>query len=90
MKIEWRYWFGVLAAAGFACTHAQKSPLVRDERTEKVFVTGSHIAQRVDLASSLPRTTSPMRVYSRSQIEGTGRPYDLRGALGDLDPAITH
>jgi hypothetical protein len=89
MKIDRRSLLGAFAAAGLACAHAQPSPASPDTRTERVFVTGSHIAQRVDLASSLPPTMAPMRVYSRAQLEGTGRAYDLRAALGNLDTAIT-
>jgi hypothetical protein len=91
MKPDSRSFLGVLLAVGVACAHARPATVARQARTEKVFVTGSHIAQPVDgSASGLPRTTSPLRVYSRSQIEGTGRAYDLRAALRDLDPAITH
>jgi len=58
-------------------------------RPEKVFVTGSHIAQRVDPGSAEPQTTSSLRVYSREQLLGTGRPGDLRQALRTLDPSLT-
>lgn len=89
MRLDPRSLLGILAVAGLACAHAQPAPPALDARTEKIFVTGSHIAQRVDLASSLSPTMSPMRFYSREQIDGTGRSFDLRAALGNLDPGIS-
>src|SRR3954468_7237039 len=52
------------------------------------FVPGSRIRQPVDPATGLPRTFSPTRVYSRQDIDGTGRPFDMRSALRDLDPGF--
>ncbi len=99
MRICWRplerALLGVLTVMGFACAHAPASSAAQGARgaaqgaqAEKVFVTGSHIPRRVDLTSSVPQTISPVRIYSREQIDGTGRQYDLRAALRELDPSF--
>lgn len=53
-----------------------------------MFVTGSHIPQRVDPVSGLPQTISPLKIYDRPQLDSTGRQYDLNTALRELDPAF--
>jgi hypothetical protein len=73
---------------GFACAHAPASSAAKGAQAEKVFVTGSHIPQRIDSTSGLPRTVSPLRIYGRDQIDQTGRQYDLRAALRELDPSF--
>ena len=80
---------GILAVMGLACAHAPASSAAKGAQAQKMVVTGSHIPQRIDPASGLPQTISPVRVYSREQIDGTGRQYDLRAALGQLDPSIS-
>jgi len=92
MRICWRplerALLGVLTVMGFACAHAPASSAAQGAQAEKVLVTGSHIPRRVDLTSSVPQTISPVRIYSREQIDGTGRQYDLRAALRELDPSF--
>ncbi len=92
MRICWRplerALLGVLTVMGFACAHAPASSAAQGAQAEKVFVTGSHIPRRVDLTSSVPQTISPVRIYSREQIDGTGRQYDLRAALRELAPSF--
>jgi hypothetical protein len=75
-----------VALGGTACAHLSPSA-AQKPKEQKVFVTGSHIAQRVD-ESGQPRTDAPLRVYSREQIAGTGRPGDLAQALRTLDPGL--
>jgi hypothetical protein len=92
MRISWRFPVaGILMA--LACAHAPVPPVPEDDLSkttpEKIFVTGSHIAQRVDPASGEVRSTSPIRIYSRERILETGRQYDLRSALGRLDPSLS-
>ena len=79
------------ALAGMACAHAQPAGETKAKAAapEKVFVTGSHIAQRVDPTTGLPFTTSPVRFYSREQLLGTGRQANLSAALGTIDPSIS-
>ena len=84
---------GVLAATSIACAHAP-APVEaqRSEKTiapEKVFVTGSHIAQRVDATTGMPLTTSPVRIYSRNQLLDTGRQGNLAAAMRAVDPSIS-
>jgi hypothetical protein len=76
-----------LIGTQLACAHAQesKSPEVAD----KVFVTGSHIPVRVDPKRGMPVTISPVQIYSRDQLVGTGRGSDTGSALRSLDPSVT-
>lgn len=77
----------VLTAMIAACAHAPATA-TRDKAApdEMVFVTGSHIRQRVDPATGAVRTTYPVRIYSREQLDGTGRQADLAAALKALSP----
>jgi hypothetical protein len=81
-----------VALLGFACAHLPAStgegqPAV--PRTGKVFVTGSHIAQRVDPSTGEPRADPFLRIYGREQLLGTGRQADLGDALRSLDPGVS-
>ena len=84
---------GVLTATSIACAHAPVP--VEARRTEKaaapekVFVTGSHVAQRVDPTTGMPLTTSTVRIYSRNQLVETGRQTDMGAALRAADPSLT-
>jgi hypothetical protein len=94
MKIDWRSsMLGILPAMALACAHAPAPANgeagVKSEAYEKVVVTGSRIPQRVDRSSGRLRSTSPIRIYSREELDRTGRQYDLRAALGDLDPSFS-
>ena len=94
---------GALAWMQVACAHAPASmedqaqapgrvegqAQAKNAPPQRVFVTGSHIAQRVDPSTGLPMTTSPVRIYTRGQIDDTGRQTDLGAALRTLDPSIT-
>lgn len=78
----------VLTATTIACAHAPAAA-TREEKApaaERVFVTGSHIRQRVDPSTGTVLTTSPVRIYSREQLDGTGRQFDLAAALRVLSP----
>ena len=81
-----------LGTALVACAHAP-APMEaqRGQKSappEQVYVTGSRIRQRVDPSSGLPVTTSPVKIYTRDQIIGTGRDGDLGAALRTLDPGL--
>ena len=97
MRVGWRLLgtasLGVLTAMDVACAHAPRSsdaqPALKNTGSERILVTGSHIPQRIDPASGPSRTISPVRVYTREQIDQTGRQYDLRAALGDLDASVS-
>lgn len=84
---------GALTGLQVACAHA---PALVEDKTQakkatpqRVYVTGSHIAQRVDPSTGLPATFDPVRTYSRDEIDDTGKQTDLGAALRSLDPAIT-
>ena len=78
---------GILLAAG--CAHAPADKVAsREARPPMTFVTGSRIPQRVEPASGLPATTSPVRIYSRQELDQTGRSYDLGSALRALDSSL--
>ncbi len=82
---------GAFVLAASACAHAPAAGA--DERPapgqqhEKVLVTGSRIPRRVDTSSGLPATAWPVRIYSRNDLTGTGRP-ETADALRRLDPSI--
>ena len=94
---------GALAGMQVACAHAparvedqaqapgrvEGQAQAKNAAPQRVLVTGSHIAQRVDPSTGLPMTTSPVRIYTRGQIDDTGRQTDLGAALRTLDPSIT-
>ena len=80
-----------LVAAG--CAHAPVSSQDRaDEATvgpaEPALVTGSRLPQRVEARGGLPATTSPVRIYSREDLDRTGSGPNLRVALSKLDPSF--
>lgn len=81
-----------LGTALVACAHAPAPMEAQSQRKttqpEQIFVTGSHLRQRVDPSSGLPATTSPVKIYSRDQIIETGRGGDIRAALRALDPGL--
>jgi hypothetical protein len=82
---------GALAWITAACGHvpttqSATAPNVHQEPQE-VFVTGSRIAQLVDISTGLPATISPVRIYTRQDLTQTGRP-ELADALHQLDPAL--
>ncbi len=52
-----------------------------------VFVMGSRIPQRVEVKAIGTNTVSPVRVYTRAEIERTGR-FTTEGILAQ-DPSIT-
>jgi len=78
---------GALAAliAMLGCAHASTE---KPEVADRVFLTGSHIPVRIDPKNGMPVTTSPVQIYSRDQITGTGSP-DMGRALLTLDPSVT-
>lgn len=68
------------------------APAVSGKKTEKkqgkvVFVTGSHIPQKVDVKAIGTNTTSPVRVYTREEMDRTGR-FTTDGILAQ-DPSVT-
>ncbi len=84
--------FGAVTGLYVGCAHA---PSAGDDTKEtkkaapqRVLVTGLHIPQRVDPSTGQPMTTSPVRTYSRSEIDSTGRQADVAAALRTLDPSI--
>ncbi len=79
----------LLGALAIGCAHAPASSAVKAPLVERVFVTGSHIPQRIDLASGALPTISPLHIYSREQIGETGRPYDLGFALSVMELSVS-
>jgi hypothetical protein len=55
--------------------------------TEPVLLTGSRIPQAVDVQSQRPATVSPVRVYSREDLEQTGR-VGVAAGLRAIDPSV--
>jgi len=81
---------GALIGMQLACAHApaQSEGKSTAAVSDKVFVTGSHIPVHVDAKTGMPVTISPVRIYSRDQLLGTGRESNLRAAIGTLDPSV--
>src|SRR5215510_15965012 len=65
------------------------APAVQGKKNEgkSKFVTGSHIPSRVTVKSIGTNTTSPMRVYTREELDRTGK-FTTEGILAQ-DPSIT-
>lgn len=81
----------VVSIAGFGiCAAEPLAPAVageKDHGKEKlVFVTGSRIPQRVKVKAIGTNTTSPVRVYTRAEIERTGQ-FTAQGILAQ-DPSV--
>ena len=65
------------------------APAVQGKKNEgkTKFVTGSHIPSRVTVKSIGTNTTSPIRVYTREELDRTGK-FTTEGILAQ-DPSIT-
>lgn len=59
----------------------------KGEKDKLVFVTGSRIPQRVTVKAIGTNTTSPVRVYTRAEMDRTGR-FTTEGILAQ-DPSVT-
>jgi len=70
------------APPGAASATAAATPSV-----QRVYVTGSHIAQPVDPHTGLPETASPVQIITQDDLSHTGR-IDLGSALRQLVPAL--
>ena len=79
--------FGILMAVGCAHAPAERAAL-QDAKPQTAIITGSRIPQRTEASSGLPATFSPVRIYTRQQLNDTGRQYDTGSALNDLDPSL--
>ena len=86
---------GVVVASSLCAGIASADPLadaVTGKKTEGgqgklVFVTGSHIPQRIQVKAIGTNTTSQLRVYTRAEIDRTGR-FTTEGILAQ-DPSVT-
>jgi hypothetical protein len=54
---------------------------------QRVYVTGSHIAQPVDPHTGLPETASPLQIVTQDDLNRSGH-IDLGSALRELVPAL--
>lgn len=76
-----------LVGIGIVAAEQPLAPAVLGKNTKRpVFVTGSLIPQRVDVKAIGTDTVSPVRVYTRAEIDRTGQ-FTTRGILLQ-DPAI--
>jgi len=82
----------VAALAALALARCAHAPLGAAEASAAgapaMIVTGSRIPQRVDLRSGIPATISPVRIWSRQDLDRAGTGSDLAAALSMLDPAF--
>ncbi len=68
--------------------HESEKILQQNEEERYVMVTGSHIPQRIKLKSIGTDTPYNLRIYSKRELESTGR-QTPGGALAAIDPSIT-
>ncbi|MEP6601312.1 MAG: hypothetical protein ABJB49_05810 [Nitrospirota bacterium] len=66
--------------------HEPLAPAVAGTEEKLVFVTGSRIPQRLRVKAIGTKTTSPVRVYTRAEIDRTGR-FTTEGILAQ-DPSL--
>ena len=59
----------------------------KNDGNKKVFVTGSRIPRQVTVKAIGTKTTSPVRVYTREEMDRMGR-FTTEGILAQ-DPSIT-
>jgi hypothetical protein len=84
--------FAIVAASIVSATADPKGyprrskMLLQDEQERYVYVTGSHLPQRVRLKSIGTTTPYNIRIYTREELQSTGR-QTVAGALS-LDPSI--
>ncbi len=92
LKLRGALAVAALVAAG--CAHAPVSSQDRADEAvaarpaEPVPITGSRLPQRLEARGGLPATTSPVRIYSRGDLDRTGSGPNLRAALSKLDPSF--
>jgi outer membrane cobalamin receptor len=75
---------GIVAADPLAAAVTGKKKEGNQEKL--VFVTGSRIPQRVQVKAIGTNTTSPVRVYTRAEIDRTGQ-FTTQGILAQ-DPSV--
>jgi len=79
-----------LALAALGCAHAPPAAAPAAAKAtgpSRVLLTGSRLPQAVDEERPLPNTVSPVKVYGRDRLLGSGRPT-LGAALQSLDPSV--
>jgi len=72
-----------------ACAHVPAQEEKKSAAYDRVVLTGSRIPVPVDSRTGMPMTTSPLQIYSRDQLLGSGHMSDLRAALLSIDPSVT-
>ncbi len=75
---------GIVAADPLAAAVTGKKKEGNPEKL--VFVTGTHIPQRVQVKAIGTNTASPVRVYTRAEIDRTGQ-FTTQGILAQ-DPSV--
>jgi hypothetical protein len=76
---------GIVATGLAASAVLAEKPIDRQPSETAVFVTGSHIPQRIKLKAVGTSTVSPIRIIDRREIDSTGR-QTSRGAF-IVDPS---
>ena len=73
------------AAASYAGPKAKSKTLKQDEEEKLVFVTGSNIPQRVKRKSIGTDSVHNVRIYTKDELQSTGR-FGVGGLA--LDPSV--
>ena len=85
-------WFGALvsrtAKADPKNRHRDQKVLEQSEKERSVYLTGSHLRQKVKVKSIGTDSAQNIRIYTRRELESTGR-QNVGEALTTLDPSIT-
>ena len=84
----------LIALVASGCAHAPGSikagaPFDAEAQVAKrVVVTGSHIPQLIDARTGAPAADSPVRTFSREDLERAGPYSNLLATLQKLDPSF--
>ncbi len=79
---------GFTSAQADPVRHRSRSRILQQDETERyVYVTGSHIPQKLALKSIGTTTPYNLRIYTKAELDSTGR-QTVAGALS-IDPSIT-
>ncbi len=79
---------GVTGAQADPAKHRSHSRILQQDESERyVYVTGSHIPQKLALKSIGTTTPYNLRIYTKAELDSTGR-QTVAGALS-VDPSIT-
>ncbi len=88
MAVTFLVGLGVTSAQADPVKHRSGSRILQQDGPERyVYITGSHIPQKLVLKSIGTTTPYNLRIYTKAELDSTGR-QTVAGALS-IDPSIT-